>query len=377
MRRTSVALATTLIVVVAGTSAASAPVPPCDGRLVLDRPAAGTAYHTAYFSPTNDEETVTDASIEGFEAMTGREVAGVVFSDPWGHGGKLSIDFPRTKVRTAWRHGAVPMVRMMPWTRLSRPPDPVVTMGKVAAGRYDGPLRRWFRDARDLGIPLWVEFGVEVNGRWFPWNGVWNGGGRTDGYGDPSKPDGPERFRHAYRHVVRLARDVGADDLTWVFHVDVERWPDATWNDAHRYFPGDAFVDWVAVSVYGEQVPSGKPSHWSTLPGRLGHPDDPHSRYVNVRSIAPEKPLALVEFGVTEDPEAGDKAEWYAEVYGAVTPPGGTYGFDLVSVWSERWNNGGGVISDLRVNSSAIALEAYRAGIADPALVSSPSFACV
>ena len=132
----------------------------------------------------------------------------------------------------------------------------------------------------------------------------------------------------------------------------------------------------MAVSVYGEQVPSGKPSRWSTLPGRLGPADDPHSEYVNVRSIAPEKPLALVEFGVTEDPKAGDKAEWYAEAYDVVTPPDDAYDFELVSVWSERWNNGGGVISDLRVNSSPSAREAYRAGIADPALVSSPSFAC-
>ena len=95
-----------------------------------------------------------------------------------------------------------------------------------------------------------------------------------------------------------------------------------------------------------------------------------------MRSIAPEKPPALVEFGVTEDPKAGDKAEWYAEAYDVVTPPDDAYDFELVSVWSERWNNGGGVISDLRVNSSPSAREAYRAGIADPALFSSPSFAC-
>ena len=112
-------------------SSASAPVPPCDGRLVLAQPTPGTAYHTAYFSPTNDEETVTDASIEVFEAMTGREVAGVVFSDPCGHGGKLEIGFPRTKVKTVWRHGALPMVRMMP--RESR---------RVADGRSAVPAAR-------------------------------------------------------------------------------------------------------------------------------------------------------------------------------------------------------------------------------------------
>ena len=46
-----------------------------------------------------------------------------------------------------------------------------------------------------------VEFGTEMNGFWFPWNGKWNGAGATTGYGDPALPDGPERFRDAYRHV--------------------------------------------------------------------------------------------------------------------------------------------------------------------------------
>jgi len=349
----------------------------CAGRTVLAAPPSGSAYHTAYFSPTNDEETVTDTTIDHFESMTRHELAGVVFSDPWGHGGRLDIGFPATKVRTIWRHGAIPMIRMMPWTRLWNPPDPVVTMGRVAAGQYDPALRRWFRDARDLGIPLWVEFGVEANGRWFPWNGVWNGGGRGDRYGDPSYPDGPERFRDAYRHLVRLSREVGADRLTWVFHADIESWPDVWWNRIRWYYPGTSFVDWLAVSVYGEQIPSGKPSHWARVPERMGDAADPRSNVRRVMDLAPSLPFALIEFGVTEDPDAGDKAAWYAEVYDAVTPPAGAYPIDLVSVWSERWPNGNGTTSDLRVNSSTTALSAYRAGIADPAFLSAPAFACV
>jgi hypothetical protein len=348
----------------------------CAGRTLLSAPPAGQAYHTAYFSPTNDEQTVTDASIDDFETKTQRAVGGVVFSDAWGHGGRVSIGFPATKVRTIWQHGALPMVRMMPWSSLSNPPDPTITMQRVVRGRYDAALRRWFRDARDQGIPLWVEFGVEANGRWFPWNGVWNGGGRRGGYGDDAYPDGPERFRDAYRHLVRLSRQVGADDLTWVFHADIESWPAVGWNQARWYYPGDRFVDWIAVSVYGELVPSGKPSHWTAAADRLGDPTDRRSNYRRIAALAPSKPRALVEFGVTEDPEAGEKGQWYADVYEAVHPVTGDYDFDLISVWSERWKNGNGTRSDLRVNSSPGALGAYRAAIADPAVVSSPSFSC-
>ena len=161
-----------------------------------------------------------------------------------------------------------------------------------------------------------------------------------------------------------------------MFHADIESWPEVWWNRIGWYFPGERSVDWLGVSVYGEQVPSGKPSHWISAPDRMGDPSDPRSNVRRVMDLAPSLPFALIEFGVTEDPDAGDKGAWYTEVYDAVTPPGGDYPIDLVSVWSERWPNGDGTISDLRVNSSFGALDAYRAAVADPALLASPDFVC-
>jgi hypothetical protein len=60
--------------------------------------------------------------------------------------------------------------------------------------------------AAALNYPLLVEYGTEMNGRWFSWNGVWNGLGVTRGYGDNEEPDGPERFRDAYRYLIDVCR---------------------------------------------------------------------------------------------------------------------------------------------------------------------------
>jgi beta-mannanase len=90
-----------------------------------------------------------------------------------------------------------------------------------------------------------------VNGDWFPWNGRWNGAGRTDGYANPDLPDGPERFRDAYRHIVDICRNKGGNNLTWFFHVDVGAWPKQPWNTRFaNYYPGDAYVDWIGISDY-------------------------------------------------------------------------------------------------------------------------------
>lgn len=357
------------------------PTPDCGSseRMVLV-PVDGKAYHTAYFSSAGRETAYTDELIDDWIAMTGRPVAGIYLSDHWGDAdGNVRITFPEEKVRMFWRHGAIPMVRMMPWSKLwVNGADPRISMQAVARGRFDTQLRRWFRDAKSVGIPLLLEFGVEVNGDWFPWNGRWNGGGETGAYGSPDRPDGPERFRDAYRHVVELSRATGASKLiTWNFHVNADSWPRSWWNRPKWYYPGDRYVDWLSVSNYGEQVPSGKPSHWAMFGQDLGEPSDPSSSFSRFRRLNPSAPFAVIEFGVTQDPAAGDKAAWIEDAYSKLVPPPAIYDASLVSYWSERWRNGNGKVSDLRVDSSPEALAAYRAAIADPSLVTTPTFACL
>ena len=323
----------------------------------------------------SNETVYTRDWISHWVTMTGKQPALIVFSNHWGSNGRLHIAFPTGTVRTIWNAGSVPDLRMMAWTRdwSSSGADPVTSMQRIIDGRFDRPLLQWFHAARDLGIPMMIEFGVEVNGYWFPWNGRWNGAGRKDGYGDPAYPDGPERFIGAYRHLHDLADSVGADDLTWAFHVDVGTHPDKAWNQPAKYYPGDDYVDWVMFSDYGEQKPT--ENYWETFAQRLGDPGDASSVYSRLRAIAPGKPFGVVEFGVTDNGD-GPKAEWYAGAYDSFTPPGNAYAVSIASVWSEKWRNGDGSLSDLRVDSSPAALDAYRAGIADPHFVSVPVWSC-
>jgi hypothetical protein len=83
-----------------------------------------------------------------------------------------------------------------------------------------------------------------------------------------------------------------------------------------------------------------------------------------------------MEFGVTEDPAAGDKAQWITDAYGSMIGPGARYDVSLVNYWSEKWTNGSGSRSDLRVQSSPGALDAYRAAIAGSFFATTPSFSC-
>ncbi len=256
-----------------------------DNKLI---PADNGIYHSAFPDFGGTEDIVTQERIKDFEQLAQKKIVWAYFSNNWTDG----IRFPMQAVMTIHNAGCVPFIRMMPRTSFDEyRQDSIYTMQRIINGDFDSALVRWARDAASLDFPILVEFGTEVNGSWFPWNGTYNGGGTTDQYGDPDYPDGPERFRDAYRHIIDICRQQGADNITWFFHVDAQPEPDAWWNDIKYYYPGNDYIDWVGISAYGSQSPDEEYVSLSELLDNI---------YPRLREIAPDKPVALLEFGITE-----------------------------------------------------------------------------
>ncbi len=169
-------------------------------------------------------------------------------------------------------------------------PDPNYTMQRIIDGSFDKELIQWAKDAAATGIPLLAEFGTEMNGNWFPWNGQYNGAEITNEYGNLTLPDGPERFRDAYRHIIDICRQNGASNITWFFHVDAYGEPDTEWNQIVNYYPGDDYIDWLGVSIYGPQESDEDYQEFEEILNDI---------YPKLNSLA-DKPIAILEFAVTE-----------------------------------------------------------------------------
>ncbi|RLI60143.1 MAG: hypothetical protein DRO93_07490 [Candidatus Thorarchaeota archaeon] len=260
-----------------------------DSGYVLDVPPDGEIYLAAFPDFGDTEDNVTTAAMQEFETLSGRPITYAYFSDNW----RTNVSFPRDAVETIASYGRVPFIRMMPRSVFwEEGPDPLYSLQAIIDGEYDTNLTRWAIDANNTGIPLIIEFGTEVNGEWFSWNGRWNGGGNTTEYGDPTYPDGPERFRDAYRHIVDLFRDLNVQNITWVFHVDDESLPEEDWNSMAMYYPGDEYVDWIGISVYGPLTWEDEWTPFETLMDIA---------YPALCNISSSKPLALLEFGADEN----------------------------------------------------------------------------
>ncbi len=152
-----------------------------------------------------------------FAMAAGREPNLVGYYSGWAE------PFASSFAEAARSRGAVTVVQIDP-TGTSIP--------AIAAGDYDDYLRSYADSVRNFGHPVVIGFGHEMNGNWYSW-----------GYGHVPA----STFVAAWRHVVTLFREEGADNVTWMWTINSDlrdTRPVASW------WPGAGYVTWVGIDGY-------------------------------------------------------------------------------------------------------------------------------
>lgn len=334
----------------------AAPEPAPSGVMRLAVPPTG-AYTGAYLDFGDYEDEVTLEKITAFNALVGKTQAIIGFSNFWGR-----QRFPTAQARIIANAGAVSLIYWNPWNDRDEARYSRFDIDAILSGRWDAYIDAWAAEARAFGKPLLVAWGLEMNGDWFPWSGVYHGADEPIPGSDPPRYRGPETFKRAYRHIVDRVRAAGADNIAWVFHTNNTAAPDVPWNRMAAYYPGDDYVDWLAMSAYGKQT-SGE--------GWAGVKEAILDHYDELAALAPDKPILLGEWGIGEFPHQGDKGRWISEAMTAMERLPRLKG---AVFWHERWQNPDLSYSNLRVNSSLGALEAYRRAVARDFWLGAPRF---
>ena len=330
---------------------------------VLQIPEEGTLYFGAFPDFGGSEETVTVEKIRAFEALAGKKIAWAVFSQNW-YGG---ITYPKSDIDAVVKSGSIPYVRLMPRSdEIQGHAERHFSMQHIIDGMFDAALRNWAKAAKRENIALLMDFAVEANGDWFPWSGIFNGGAVTDGYGDPDYPDGPERYRDAYRHIIDIFREENVTNVTWFFHFNLTSLPDEPWNQPRYYYPGDDYIDWVGFSAYG-------PMQVTEDPEGLLFSEQLEANAEHIADLHTQNPFAVLEFGMTDDHPSADKAVWFDDAFATILEnPYVT--FHAINPWHENWENEDETLSTLRVDSSPEVLATFRKWIADERFISELRF---
>jgi Glycosyl hydrolase family 26 len=137
------------------------------------------------------------------------------------------VPFPVGFATTAADNGAVPLVQM----------DPTgISMAAIAADKYDGYLSSYAETVRAYHHPVIMSFGHEMNGSWYSW-----------GYRHSS----PAAFVAAWRHIVTVFRALGADNVTWLWTVNiVNNTQQGSIPSPGPWWPGSSYVNWVGIDGY-------------------------------------------------------------------------------------------------------------------------------
>ncbi|MCX7832660.1 MAG: glycosyl hydrolase [Ignavibacteria bacterium] len=314
-------------------------------------------------TPGIDDKSIEESEkiIEEYVKLSNSKPVWICFSNHWFDG----IKFPAEKVKLIWNMGYIPYIRVMPWSKFSEGViDEKYSLFRIIEGEYDYYISIWAYEARNSGIPILIDFCPEMNGNWFPWSGILNGGSNADFYGNKSYPDGPERYIDAYKHFISIFRRLNANNITWVFHPNYNSNPDEEWNSMKYYYLGDDCIDWIGISVYGAQKPT---DVWIDFDTTMD------SAYKEMVMIGRNKAYAILEFGVIETQDPYRKANWLKSAFQSITS--GKYPLlKAISYWHSKWENRDGSISDMCINSSFYSLRSFREGIKDTIFKSSPTF---
>jgi hypothetical protein len=234
-----------------------------------------------------------------------------------------------TEISNLQARGETPMVT---WQLFQQGwSGPVISLQDIAAGRYDSYVRNAADLARGLPFEVMIRFAHEMNGPWEPW-----GPGQAGNVGTA--------YVDAWRHIVSIFRQEGAGNVKWVWspNVDYGNYPFAA------YFPGDSWVDYVALDGYNWGTAGVGMDVWQSLSQVFS------SSYRKLTQMS-AKPVMITETSSSEI--GGNKASWIKNGFLTTIPRQ----FPRVSAvcWFDRVQE-----EDWRIESSNASLAAYRSVVA-------------
>ncbi|MBV9667162.1 MAG: hypothetical protein JO327_03430 [Nitrososphaeraceae archaeon] len=266
--------------------------------------------------------------INQFNSLAGKKIGLCYFSDNWYKG----ITFPLPQCQQIRAAGAVPFIRMQNWKKDSKNlSDMFITHANITAGKADAALTTYAQAAKNFAIPLLIEYGVEINGNWFPWN-----------------QEGPNAFVSAYRHIIDIFRCVGAHNVKFALHLDLSENNIAN-GGGRKWYPGDQYIDCIGVSAYGE------PKNGGLGFGCAGSLKN--DGYNRLASISATKPLGIFEWGFGNAKDTADTLAAIPTLYPRIK---------IIQIWHEHVIGDKSEPYDRRINANPQNLAAYRNGIANP-----------
>ena len=269
--------------------------------------------YTGAYCPDPDTNQVTEKSIYDFEMMAGKKAFFVHLFVNWLEdnpvGESVFLAFPSQMCEMIRRRGCVPLITWQANLE-AKDPDEGFLLDRIAKGEFDDHVRAWADAIKQYPGPVLLRWGQEMNGDWYPWSGVQNGGNKPLPGPTQTSPSGPARFRRAWIHMQDVFRIENVANVQWVWSVYHSNPVGQSWNEAENYWPGDERVNWIGISAVNWS--RANRDGWKKWRNFVDLMD---GCYKKVTTKFPTKPILLAEWACANqaDSEDGDKSAWIKE----------------------------------------------------------------
>lgn len=241
----------------------SGPLPPVAYDSLV--PAHGALFG-ASVQPTTDTVTGRESAIVSLQGTIGRKLAINQIYTAW------PAPMPVALAQWDLQNGTIPMISLKGGRS-----------DQILAGTYDAQLRADALQLKSLHGPVLLRYFAEMDNSF-----------------DAPIAGPPAKFIAAWRYIYRIFASAGATNVHWVW--SATSFGFATGN-AQRFYPGDAYVNWIGADGYN-WAPVRPNSSWRTF-------SDIFSAFYQWGEHA-GKPMLIGEFGVLEG-KPGAKGAWYRQ----------------------------------------------------------------
>lgn len=213
--------------------------------------------------------------------------------------GNVADQLPGQEVQNLLNAGYTPVITWeMMYYNYSRLDPMQPRLDKILDGTFDTYIDAFAGKIKSYNGTVIMRIFHEFEGDWYCWS-------LTENNKDASK------YIAAYRHVVDRFRNIGANNVQWMWCVNAEPKPYTAYNWIISCYPGDNYVDIVANDIYNHPDYGIPP--WRSFRYTMAE------SYYYLTKFIPQKPFYICEVGcrerdVSEPGSSQNKGDWLCQM---------------------------------------------------------------
>ncbi|MFO0703985.1 MAG: glycosyl hydrolase [Patescibacteria group bacterium] len=236
----------------------------------------------------NDKKTLNTKVVKDFEEDIGKKIAIMNMFSEWQYLENKNLVTDLNKISD---NNWTPMISANPafFDKCKKGNDSLYKT--IASGACDEFLKSVGQNLKNYGKPVFLRFAWEMN---LP-NMYWS---------IKALKSTPQEFVEAWRHFHDVVRNEGATNVLWVLSFNTSSANTVPYVDL---YPGDEYVDWVAIDGYNWGNTHPEWSRWTDFNGVF------RNSYNELTAIT-NKPVMLSEVNSTPNGTGGNKSDWLQDM---------------------------------------------------------------